>query len=308
LKSYLVEFPQTKWKLLSDLVTDHSVIPWERREHLAKQLVEAVRQLHSKSFVIGLLWRIRPPIVVDSYDHLYLWDFDKQFAMNSPRSCCFPPEYARFRHIAPAYETDLPSVTAKADIFCLGMALWYLSMGYPSLRFNEESLEEMKNKTIPFEFQKEDCPIVLPALPDTIPKWYRDIIVECRSVNPNDRPPAWRILNEKFPQKTNFEYPQNDPSGGVRSMELRLSSIQKTFAKHIRCCHCWQGVKETLFHCNLCEDRDFDLCVSCYSQGLHCYNEGHLLAEFVERESSWIISKRYHSLVRSSGEREIIEL
>jgi hypothetical protein len=60
LKSYLLEFPQTKWDTIFDLVTESSAISWEQRENLAKQVVERVRQLHSKSFVIGTLWRFRP--------------------------------------------------------------------------------------------------------------------------------------------------------------------------------------------------------------------------------------------------------
>jgi hypothetical protein len=91
----LVKVPQSKWNFISDLVTDTSVIPWERREKLARQVVEGVQQLHSKSFVVGMLWRSRQPIIVDIFDRVHFWTFDKQFVPYTSRSC-YPPEYAQF--------------------------------------------------------------------------------------------------------------------------------------------------------------------------------------------------------------------
>jgi hypothetical protein len=125
LKSYLVELPQTKWHTLSDFLPDTSTIPWERREELARQVVEGVRQLHRRSFYIGTLWRARLPILVDICGRVQFWSFDKQFAPGQ-RSCCYPPEYGKyFRDTESAKnEAEFPLVTPKADIFCLGMTLW----------------------------------------------------------------------------------------------------------------------------------------------------------------------------------------
>jgi hypothetical protein len=212
LKSYLVEIPQTKWDFICDLVTDTSVIPWEHRENLARQVVEGVRQLHSKSFVIGTLWRSRQPIIVDIFGGVQFWTFDKQFVPYTSRSCCYPPEYVNFRYTPPTTnEAEFPHITPKADIFLLGMALWYLAMGYPRPNVHRGLLKETEQLTKAFEFQGGDGSIVLPPLPERVPKYYRDIVDECRSVDPSDRPSAWRLL-ERFPPRSNDKHPRNEVS------------------------------------------------------------------------------------------------
>jgi hypothetical protein len=282
LKSYLVETLQSKWDFISDLVTTTSVIPWERRENWAKQVVEVARQIHSKSFVIGTLWRARQPIIIEIFDHVQFWNFDKQFAPCVTRSCCYPPEYAEIQQASPSMnEAEFPDITPKADIFLLGMALWYLAMGYPTPNIGPSLSKETKKLTMSFELQGGDGSIVLSPLPEHIPKYYRDIVDECRSVDPSDRPSAWRIL-ERFPPRSNSEHSQHEASK-PRAVELSLKSMKKAFVWWIWCGYCWNGIKESCVHCDICDDGDFDICLSCYNQEIHCHNGGHLLVQLVER-------------------------
>jgi hypothetical protein len=144
----------------------------------------------------------RPSILVDIYDLVQFWTFDKQFATTN-RSRVYPPEHTHFQQVPPtAGEGGLPNITPKADIYLLGMALWYLAMGYPAPKTREGLAKETHHLTIPFEFQHYgeggSTPVVLPPLPESIPKYYREIVEGCRSTEPNDRPPAWRLL-ERFP-------------------------------------------------------------------------------------------------------------
>jgi serine/threonine protein kinase len=264
---------------------------------LARQVVEGVRELHSRSFVNGILWRARPPIVVDIYDRVQFWTFDKQFVPLHRRGCCYPPEYGHFQHDSLATnEAEFPTITPKADIFLLGMALWYLAMGYPAPKFPRGSPEETQKLARPFEFRGGDGFIALPPLPERIPKYYRDIVDECRSVDPNDRPSAWRLL-ERFPPRTDSESPQNEVEG-LRNVELSLKSMKKAFSRRVWCEYCWNGVQESYFHCDICAEGNFDICLRCYSQGRHCFDAGHLLVQFVQMESGWTVSNRYHSMVR----------
>lgn len=309
LKSYLIEFPHTKWDFISDLVTKTNVIPWERREKWARQVVEGVCQIHCKTFVVGTLSRGRTPIIVDSYDRVQFWSFEKQFVLGSGRDRYYPPEYAHFKNLSPSTsEAECPSMTQKADIFFLGMVLCNLAMGYPAPRSSPVRMGEKQRLTIPFELFEQrglDDPTALPSLPDSIPKYYRDIIDECRSVVPNDRPAAWRLL-ERFPAETESAYPGVEDS---RPGSINLSSLIKLFGVQICCNYCKNGAQEFVFHCNICDDGDFDICLRCYNQGLHCYEGDHLLIEMELTESQgWIVTKRYHSGVRRSGKRDIVEL
>ena len=60
-----------------------------------------------------------------------------------------------------------------------------------------------------------------------------------------------------------------------------------------------------VFHCNICDFGDFDLCQACFEGGAHCWDENQLLVE-LGKIGSWILPLRYHSCVKSSGDREII--
>jgi serine/threonine protein kinase len=309
LRSYLIEFPQDKWDFLSDVVTESSEIPWERRESWARQLVEAVRQLHFKLCVIGNLWRYHSSIIVDSHDRLHLWSFEKKFDLNSTRSCWCPPEFDQLQDLSSVtYQTEFSNITPKTDIFHLGMALWYLANGYPTPHLEQGSSEATRSLSTPFELgvlQHVDGYIALPRLPDCIPRYYRDIIDECRSVNPHDRPAAWRIL-ERFPPENETMNPQIEDSSLDK---MDLSSMKKRFIRHVWCDYCRFGCRGVSFHCNICSKGDFDICLNCYKKGEHCSEANHLLLEMEWIETKgWTVSQRYHTVVKVSGKRDIVEL
>jgi hypothetical protein len=307
LKSYLIAFPQTKWNFIGNIVMDSTGVSWERRENLARQVIEGVRQLHSKSLVIGNLWRNRLPIIVDIFDRVHFWTFDKQFVPYTSRSCCYPPEYAHLRHSPHATnETEFSHITPKADIFLLGMMLWYLAMGYPRPGIHRGLLGETLQSIVPFELQKGDEGVVLPSLPENVPRYYRDIVDACRSAHPNDRPSAWKILKQ-FPQRNYDERPR-DEIFGLETVDVGFNSIKIAFETRCWCSHCLNGVKESYFHCNICTDGDFDICLDCYYKGRHCYDSSHLIVQLIEVESGWTMSKKYHPAARSSVAREVIEL
>jgi hypothetical protein len=135
-------------------------------------------------------------------------------------------------------------------------------------------------------------------------KVLQRIVDPCRSLNPNDRPSSGSIL-KKFPARGKSSHLQDEVSGATRDVELGLSSMRTAFTRRTWCSLCWACVQGTFFHCIICHDGDFDICSTCCSQRWHCYDEGHLL---VEIEDFQTVSRRYHSMVRKSGTREIAEL
>jgi hypothetical protein len=53
----------------------------------------------------------------------------------------------------------------------------------------------------------------------------------------------------------------------IETMELSLKSMKKAFVRQVWCSYCWSSVKESYFHCDICDEGDFDGCLSCYNQG-----------------------------------------
>lgn len=148
-------------------------------------------------------------------------------------------------------------------------------------------------------------PIALPQLPDDIPKYYRDIVDACRAENPSDRPAAKEIL-QRFPFSSNLMHSQPQlPDPNIADISVLGKGL--LMAK-ITCSSCWKWpVQVPFFHCNVCDLGDFDLCQTCYDRGLRCDHKDHLLVE-LGKIGSWIVPRKYHSCVKSSGTRDVLDL
>ena len=93
LKSYLLKFPKVQRSLI--LVAQDQSSSWTCRENLAKQLVEGVSQLHTRGFVVGILFSDRSLLLVDGSNDLHFWHFRSKLAVGNS-SPWYPPE---FRHL-----------------------------------------------------------------------------------------------------------------------------------------------------------------------------------------------------------------
>jgi len=77
-KSYLKGLPGRGFMIdiMSKELKEGRVLPWERREKWAKEIIEAVSQIHSKGFVAGTLGHVNDlPIAIDVSDQAMLWNF-----------------------------------------------------------------------------------------------------------------------------------------------------------------------------------------------------------------------------------------
>jgi hypothetical protein len=281
LKSYLIEFPRTKWKLINDeLRSDGGVMPWKRREQLARQLIDGVCQAHSKGFVIGTLWFRCLPISVDSLNCLQFWRFENKFRMGYSLGLYYPPEFRHLRDVSGSIgEAECPNITPKTDIFHLGRVLHFLT------RSNSNSIN-------PFGLPEasEVDHIALPRLPGNIPLYYRNMIDLCRAEDPHQRPPAWRLLAMFPPTGDSWSSSQNEALV-LQPETVDIDSLKRSCTKFVGCDSCSNDVGKYFFHCNICRAGDFDICVACFDRGLHCYERDHFLVEMVmTKTQSWIIS------------------
>ena len=320
-KSSLVEIPRNKGTFLFDVLAQDYSIPWDRRAKWARQLVQAVSEAHSKGLVIGTLWYTRTSILVDDLDCIQLWRFAQRFYFGySGCRHLYPPEFVHLRPISRlASWVECPYITPKTDIFHLGEILWYLAENIPRVAHRSPICERegCKNQAPSTCGDLHKIPIALPALSEKVPQYFRNIVNWCRAEDRNERPAAWRIL-EEFPSsddRTQWIDPNAEASSASRIDISRLKGFGGNISSSISCDNCSQYIANLLFHCNSCNAGDFDMCQACYDKGLHCYENGHLLVELCAESVNTLVSSgnlvssaRYHSSINASGKREVIEL
>ena len=199
-------------------------------------------------------------------------------------------------------------MTSKTDIFHLGYLLWLLAH------------EDFQGRGVRI-CQKIDCQKslsganscmaihadvpALPSLPESVPDYYRNIVSVCRSQNPSERAAARDILG-MFPDpiiSTHSRSEANDTDMG--HMELLAEGVR---LGPMYCTACGErDIDLPIYHRNVCLQGDFDLCQTCFDQGMHCHDRTHLLVE-MGKTDNWILPQRYHSHVAGSGKRSILNL
>ena len=304
LKSYLIEFPKARWNILQ--LAAKPSIPWERRERWAIQIIQGISQIHKKGFVLGGLTMYSFPVILDLTDTVHFWFFKKKFRPGRTVGAYYPPELVHVRNMSSTTsEADIPNVTPKTDIFHLGLLLWLMAENKPITRASpvcmREGCDTLKASCCDLSHVE---PVDLPQLPENVPLYYRNIVKLCRAAKPNDRPAARELLGmfpiaSNVPEQSMLRAPYSSDMGtwgdGLR--------VGKTF-----CCNCAERVlRLPAFHCNVCKLGDFDLCQACYEGGAHCYDDHHLLVELgnIGRRT---VARKYHTCVKSSGIRDVVDL
>lgn len=321
LKSYLIELPKTCRNILQ-MAADPSV-SWERREQWAAQLVRGISRLHAHSFLVGGLCTCNIPLIDDTAS-VQFWSFKETFVTGRKIGAYYPPECLYIRAMPPTIEeADSPKLTSKTDIFHSGMMLWLLAENQPRthdspvcsrMGCNERENNGEQNSSLCD--LSHAAPITLPPLPESIPRYFRDIVDACRRTDPSARPAAREIL-EMFPS-LDEESPHHHQQQGHGQAHLLPQQNHKpdieSLADGVRmlkitCSLCGRKILTShIYHCNLCDYADFDLCQTCYDCGMHCYDDEHMLVE-LGKVGSWTVPRRYHSCVKyPAGERDVIDL
>ena len=306
LKSYLLEVSRATRNLLQAAACPG--IQWERRERWAVQLIRGISQIHTQGLVVGGLTTRTVPLIDDT-DSIQFWAFKERFITGRIMGAYYPPEFRHVRNMSPTTsEEDCPRVTSKTDIFHLGLLLWLLAENKPATyespvcRRSGCNTSHNKGKFCDLSHAE---PVALPPLSENIPKYFRDAVDACRRGDPCERPAAREILQNFFP-----------PNIAQQALSERLDSesensrmtIEGIKTRRISCDHCAKTYLQLpYFHCNVCEFGDFDLCQACYDDGIHCHDDSHLLVE-LGKIGSWIVPKRYHSSIKSSGVRDILDV
>lgn len=264
LRSYLYEYPAHN--ILTVLVCAESkpeIVPWRIRETWARQIIKAVSEVHSNGYPVGgLLWL--NDIGIRSNGTVLLTCLrtsQRYFQQGKGRVApeLFTASYTNTT-------TFMKRVTFRTEVFQLGLILWMLV--------------EHKNNTAGLFCSKFGCtcypryrctadhanPIELPPCSSGIPSYFNDIINQCRLRDPKMRPTACKLA-ESLPLR------ENDQPAGVEDILKRYARTQ-TFCLY--CDECGTRQMSVHYSCRFCCQGDFDLCQTCFAQGVHCYNPSHL--------------------------------
>ena len=303
LRSYLIEFPRARWILAE--ACQIQGISWERREKWGRQLVEILKQLHSKGFTAGTILGFRSSILIDVSDNVLLCWFQEKFRMGYSLGCYYPPEFRHFRDMSKSVsEANSPKVTTKTDLFHLGMVLWLLAENVPQTHNSPLCIRNRCSATSSTCDVSHEDPIALPTLSNEIPQYFRNIIDECRAPNPKDRPAAWRLL---------YRFPPIEPRLLIKTPMPESSKHDSTInydllSGGVACDGCrTRNMQFSFWHCNTCNTGDFYICQACYDVGVHCVDEDHLLVE-MKKMGGMIVPARYSSSVKNDGKRNVFEI
>ena len=230
LKSYLIDFPKARYNIMQ--LAEDSSISWERREKWAFQIIQSLSQMHEQGFVLGGITTYSTPLILDSTDSVFFWIFRERIVPGRRVGAYYPPELLYLRDMPPAIdEADRLLVTSKMDIFHLGLLLWLLAEKKPITRASPVC---MRRGCV--LLGEDGCdlshaePIALPGLPESVPRYYRDIVNSCRAEKPGDRPAA-RDLLHKFPEvsgtlcRPEIRRPEEDSGPIASGAGLQMSKV-----------------------------------------------------------------------------------
>ncbi|KAK8122904.1 hypothetical protein PG984_011574 [Apiospora sp. TS-2023a] len=291
LLGYLCEIP-TRGSVLDQVLAAQKVgkpISWKRRQRWCRQLIEAVAELHSNGFVHGSLGtNSRNGAFVDGDDNLRLLsNFKRSFVPTN--TLVQPPEYF-------GSGVDPPDVLVQpaVDLYHMGLLLWGIAA-------NEQGLwpATICRRLGCSAQDSPDCSqrhTQLPSVVETAPAFMDKIIADCRAASPAARRPAWSLLR-KFPELVDPEGESSlltPPSLLPSSPQLVKEELAQHFGWYrIYCTRCWELVDDP-YHCNACDNGDFDICKACFNKGFHCFDESHYLRTLYDKEEK----REYFSSVR----------
>ena len=246
-----------------------TTIPWSLREFWAKQFVQAVFDFHSRGFVMGSL----------------------NFGLRNDGSAAFQPQNCtpwmtdKGGYLAPELRGSertgadaMRQLSYQTDIFQLGLSLFTLARHLP-----HECNHYYCTMSHCTKFPRYRCtsahtnPVQLPDLPQGFPPYLETMIQKCRETDPKARPTARELLDIVADVEAHPDFKMD--------MERFRQEYSNTFLRsRIHCDECGSLSSQDHYHCNICEEGNFNLCPTCVSHGVHCWYTQHKMIRRVLRD------------------------
>ena len=283
LRSYLQELPMlTSMEFLLGLANSRSeTIPWSIRELWARQLIQAIIEIHSQALVAGTFNLNSVGIRADGTAVFHR--LQRSEAHLRDYVGLAPPELRTTHENDRSGSAVGTNLNFQTDIFQLGLVLWLLMEHIP------KNMGHFCAKSACTHLPRSTCtathanPVELPKCHDNVPAYLCDIIRDCRLPDPRSRVSASelaRILcSTPQPDCTPME---------IQQVLIPYISSDIDLDHSVYCDECGDVTTEIHFHCNLCKSGDYDLCPGCVDRGLHCLVPEHRLVKTARSKYDFI--------------------
>ena len=270
IKGYLYEAPTfpTLRSIISLAKNQSKPIPWAVRELWIGQIVAAMSNVHARGLVIGALNINRISIRADGSVVLDLSEYAHRNL--STQRDYLPPELWRMNFDICRIPRSTP-LNFQTDVFQLGILIWLIAehqphtWGYYCTRAACTNVPRYQCTAS----HKE--PTELPPCSVGIPSYINDLITVSRLPNPKDRPSAsW--LSTLFPP-VDVESQKSVQDKYMKDAIRDYSSLFNVLDSW--CNECGVLTTDAHYHCYICDSDDFDLCPTCYTQGIRCWDLQH---------------------------------
>ncbi|KAL9105835.1 MAG: hypothetical protein Q9227_009043 [Pyrenula ochraceoflavens] len=273
LRSYISENPPIAHLsfLMVHMNAKLQKISWPMREQWGRQIIQAVLEVHSRGLIIGMLGLGQVGIRANGTIAL------NPFSSASVARNVFGEMPLELRETFEKNNHILPEMlNFRTDIFQLGHVLWCLTE-------HTTSITDLCARHACTASPRYSCtaehknPVGLPTSHGEVPSFWNNIIQQCRSADPRDRPSARRLMDflnrnqkEKGTWKTNYDDAAHCLMTSSEMKKLCTIYSQNNNCFLVRCDECYGNAME-YYHCKVCGRGHFDLCLTCHDdRGIRC--------------------------------------
>ena len=272
LRSYLQDSPMlTSLQFLLGLANSRSdTIPWLIRELWARQLIQAIIEIHSQTLIAGVFKLHSVGIRADGAAVFHRLHRSKSGLHD--RYGYIPPELRDLHCKDRSGSAVRDNLNFQTDIFQLGLVLWLLlehgDMGFFCAR------SACTHRPISTCMAPHANPVELPKCHDSTPVYLCDIIRDCRLPDPRSRIStselAHVLCSTPQPEVTLAE---------IQQALMPYMSSDNFFDLLVACGYCGDITPDIHFHCNICDSGDWDICQACYEKGRRCLVREHRMVK-----------------------------
>ena len=274
LRGYLKELPMLACveSLLALAKSRSMTIPQSIRELWARQLIQAIVEIHSQTLIAGVFHLSSVGVKADGTAVLHRVQRSEKYVAD--RSGLAPPELRTRYRKDDSGSAVRGNLNFQTDIFQLGMVLWQLMEHVPNLvgHFCAKSGCPHLPRTTCMATHAN--PVELPECGNHVPTYLCDIIRDCRLPDPSSRVSTSDLADVlcSTPQPDNT-------SAEIKQALMPYISLSIDFDGTAYCDVCADVTTGIYFFCGICGSGDFMICPACFEKGHRCLVLGHRLVK-----------------------------
>ena len=274
LRGYLKELPMlASVESLFALAKSRSMtIPQSIRELWARQLIQAIVEIHSQALIAGVFQLSSVGVKADGTAVLHRVQRSEKYVAD--RSGLAPPELRTRYPKDDSGSAVRGNLSFQTDVFQLGMVLWLLMEHVP------KAVGHLCAKSGCPHLPRTTCmathanPVELPECGNHVPAYLCDIIRDCRLPDPSSRVSTRELADVLYSTPP----PDNTPAEIKQALMPYISS-SISFDGTIYCDVCFDVPTEIHYFCGICVNGAFAICPACFEKGHRCLVPGHRLVK-----------------------------